>query len=145
MQDLVKQALYIAKTGDVSTFPDCAVVYSVSFMPCNTNKELALNYISNQPNAKTLDTTPCGKKLIELGLSGKVNEISSEITNIWKIASQRYIECASGNIVAFVDGVDERSTFYSTELEQILKNEKIKTINGVDKKVFASNLKPYRY
>jgi len=35
--------------------------------------------------------------------------------------------------------------YYNQELELAYKNEKIKTINGVDKKVFASNLKPYRY
>ena len=92
-----------------------------------------------------LDDTPCGRALIELGLNGKVDKVADEITNIWKIASKRYIESASGNINAFVDRADERSTFVSTELNKILENNKISTINGIDKFEFASTFKSYRY
>ena len=145
MQNLLDKAFEIANTEDVSTITNNAIVYSVSFMPNSKNKELALEYISKNPDAKTLDHTPCGKKLIELGLNGKVNEVSHKITEIWKIASKRYIDNASGNIIAFVDGVDIRSTFYTTELKQILKNEKISTINGIEKHLYALNLKTYKY
>lgn len=145
MQKLINDAKNVANTFDVSTPKDCAVVYSVSYMPNEKNKELALEYLKNNSSAKILDRTPCGKALIDLGLHGKVNEIATEITNIWKIASTRFVTNASGNVVAFVDGADERSTFYSVELKEILKNPAITKINGIDKFVFAKNFTFTRY
>ena len=145
MKSLISKAYEIARFFDVATPKDCAVVYSVSFMPNEKNKELAINFVNKNKGAMMLDDTPCGKALIELGLNGKVNEVADEITNIWKIASARYIFSASGNINAFVDEADERSTFVSTELNNIIENDKILTINGIDKFEFASNFKPYRY
>ncbi len=145
MQKIINDAKNVANTFDVSTDKDCAVVYSVSYMPNEKNKELALEYLKNNNCAKILDRTPCGKALIELGLHGKVNEIGAEISNIWRIASSRFITKASGNIVAFVDGADERSTFYSVELKEILNNPSITKINGIDKQVFADNFVCYKY
>ena len=145
MKNKIDEALEIANTKDVSTPINCAVVYSISFMPNEKNKKSALEYLTQNQNAKMLDMTECGKALISLGLSGKVNEVHKGITEIWKIASKRYIDNASGDIRAFVEGADERSTFYSIELKEILSNPKILTINGIDKFVFAKNFKPQRY
>jgi hypothetical protein len=145
MQQIINKALEIATSFDVSTPINGAVVYSISFMPDEKNKELAIKYVKENQNAMMLDDTPCGRALIELGLNGKVDKVADEITNIWKIASKRYIESASGNINAFVDRADERSTFVSTELNKILENNKISTINGIDKFEFASTFKSYRY
>ena len=89
--------------------------------------------------------TPCGRALIALGLDGRVDEVGEEITKIWKLASSRYIGAASGNINAFVDGADERSTFCSTELHEIINNPKITSINGIAKTVFAQNFQPAHY
>ena len=47
MRDLLLQALEIAKNGDVKTPKNCAVVYSVSFMPNDDNKIQALDYVKN--------------------------------------------------------------------------------------------------
>ena len=87
-----------------------------------------------------LDDTPCGKALIALGLEGTVDEVSLEITKIWQIASKRFIDAASGNINAFIDGADERSTFCTTELQEILNNPHITNINGIEKEKFASTI-----
>jgi len=145
MQNKLQQAYIIAHTADVKTLPDCAVVYSVSYMPTDENKQQALAYIKENPHAQMLDNTPCGKALIALGLDGKVNEVGEEITKIWRIASARYIAEASGNIHAFVDGADERSTFCTTELAEILRNPQITRINGTDKDIFRKKFKPKRY
>lgn len=142
---MLNKALKIAREYDVSTYPDGAVVYSVSYMPTNRNKDNALNYIQKNENAKMLDDTPCGKALIALGLDGKVNEVGEEVTKIWRIASARYIAAASGNINAFVDGADERSTFCTTELLEILQNPNITHINNIEKQAFAQHFKPQRY
>ena len=145
MRDLLLKALEIAKNGDVKTPKNCAVVYSVSFMPNDDNKIQALDYVKNNPKAMMLDNTPCGKALIELGLDGKVNDVGEEITNIWKIASSRYIKEASGNIMAFVNGADERSTFCQVELGEIINNPNILCINNIEKKQFVLQFKKYRY
>ena len=142
---VLSKAMEIAEHYDVSTFPDSAVVYSVSYMPNNYNKEEALNYIKSNIKAKMLDDTPCGKALSALGLDGKVNEVGAEITKVWRIASARYIAAASGNINAFVEGADERSTFCTTELAEILRNPNITHINNINKHTFAKNFKAQKY
>ena len=142
---LLKQALEIAETADVSTAPDMAVVYSVSYMPTDDNKIKAKEFIATHPDAKMLDDTPCGQALIALGLDGKVNEVGKDITKIWRIASSRYIKAASGNINAFVEGADKRSTFCTTELAEILQNPSITYINGIEKTHFATTFIPKQY
>ena len=62
---------------------------------------------------------------------------------IWRLASRRFIDCASGNVTAFVDNADPRSVFRSEELPAILRNPKILTINGVDKFAFASRFEEF--
>ena len=145
MNELIKKARDIAETYDVSTQSDSAVVYSVSFMPRDENKQKAKAFIKENPTAKMLDDTSCGKALIALGLDGKVNEVGEEITEIWRIASSRYIKEASGNIHAFVEGADERSTFCTTELSEIMENPKITHINGVEKSLFSKTFTPKYY
>lgn len=145
MQSLLNKAREIAQTADVTTALNGAVVYSVSYMPDDNNKKQAKAFIAMHAEAKMLDDTPCGKSLIALGLDGKVNEVGEEITQIWRIASARYIAAASGDIHAFVSGADERSTFCTTELAEILKNPDITYINGIDKKEFAQNFTPRHY
>lgn len=145
MQNLLTKAYEIAKNADVTTVPNGAVVYSVSYMPSDENKIKAKEFLKENPTAKMLDDTPCGKALIDLGLNGKVNEVGEDITKIWRIASARYIANASGNIHAFIDGADKRSTFCTTELREILNNPLITHINGIEKAVFAKNFKPKQY
>lgn len=145
MQNLLNKAYEIAKNADVTTVSDGAVVYSVSYMPNDENKLKAKAFLKENPTAKMLDDTPCGEALIALGLDGKVNEVGEDITQIWRIASARYIAVASGNIHAFVAGADERSTFCTTELEEIMKNQNITHINGIDKLTFTQNFHPSRY
>ena len=114
-------------------------------MPDSENKKRAEDFVKSTPDARMLDDTPCGRALIALGLDGRVDEVGEEITKIWKLASLRYIGAASGNINAFVDGADERSTFCSTELHEIINNPKITSINGIAKTVFAQNFQPAHY
>ena len=114
-------------------------------MPTDINKKDALDFIKSHPLAKMLDDTPCGQALINLGLDGKVNEVGEEITKIWRIASLRYIKSASGNIQAFVNGADERSTFCITELAEIMKNPQITYINGLEKSLFMETFSPQHY
>lgn len=138
MDDFYDEALNVAKTFDVTTKPDSLVLYSISYLPSKENKIEAFNFIKEHPECVMLDHTPCGVKMIDLGLDDeRCNLKADERAYLWKVASKRLIEQASGNINAFVKGADERSVFRSMELPTILANPKIKTINGIDKVEFA--------
>ena len=138
--DLLQQAYEIAKSADVQTEPDSVVLYSVSYQKSKINKEKALAYLKEHPQCKTLDDTPCGKLLIALGLETNFKAPQDELMKIWAIASERFILSASGNVTAFADNADPRSTFVATELPNILKNEKILTVNHQNKFVFSDSI-----
>ena len=142
MSELYHQALEAAQTCDVSTPPDSLVLYSVSFLPTKENKEQALRFIDNNPDKMMIDHTPCGEKLIAMGLDGPNTHLSDEETaHIWCVASKRLIEQARGNVTAFVKNADPRSVFRRMELPTILENPEIKTINGKDKYKFAETFR----
>lgn len=138
MDDFYDNALEVAKTYDVSTEPDSLVLYSISFLPSKENKIQAFEYVKSHPGAVMLDHTPCGIKMMDMGLeNGRCNLNEEEIAYLWKVASKRLLQGAKGNITAFVKNADERSVFRSMELPTILANENILTINGEDKFEFA--------
>ena len=141
-KDIYTKAVNIANTGNVDSLPNTVVLYSISFLPTNENKMEAFRYIDEHPSAMTIEKTECGRGLLELGidfdiLSDKDKAVAAEI---WSIASKRFILAASGNITAFVKNADKRSVFRSTELPQILQNPTIKTINGIDKFEFITQM-----
>ena len=136
MQKLYEQAMQAAAADDVSTPPDSLVLYSISYLPTTENKDKAFAYLQKNPEAMMIDQTPCGKKLIALGMLEDVLP-KEQIVDVWKLASKRLIAAASGNVTAFVDKADKRSVFRQQELPGLLENDKVKTINGIDKFVFA--------
>lgn len=135
--DKLEQAWLIAKTADVSTPENSVVLYSISYLPTDENKLIALEYIKKHVGCYMLDNTPCGKKLMAMGLETGNDNPNEVLLQIWAEASRRFILSASGNITAFVQNADKRSTFVSVELPLILQNNKIKSINGKDKFEFA--------
>ena len=130
-------ARQIAATEDVSTPPNSVVLYSISYQPTDINKRMALKYIAEHAGSYTLDDTVCGKKLMTMGLETGNENPAAELMQIWATASRRFILAASGNVTAFVENADKRSTFVSVELPLILQNDKITLINGTDKFEFA--------
>ena len=140
MADLYEQALRVAQTMSVSTPKNGVVLYSISFLPSRENKEQAFAYLEQHPEAMMIDQTDCGRELIKMGLEQSHPDLTSEqIAAVWKIASARMIAEARGDVKAFVKNADPRSVFRSTELPAILRNEQIKSINGMDKFFFAEN------
>lgn len=140
MQKLYEQAMQAAAADDVSTPPDSLVLYSISYLPTTENKDKAFAYLQKNPEAMMIDQTPCGKKLIALGMLEDVLP-KEQIVDVWKLASKRLIAAASGNVTAFVDKADKRSVFRQQELPGLLENDNVKTINGMDKFVFAARFK----
>lgn len=136
--DKLAFARQIAANEDVSTPPNSVVLYSISYQPTDENKRRALCFLAEHPGFYTLDDTICGQKLMELGLETGNDKPDPELLKIWATASRRFILAAAGNVTAFVDNADKRSTFVSVELPLILQNEAIKNINGRDKFAFAA-------
>lgn len=134
---MLEFARQIAETEDVATPENSVVLYSISYQPTDSNKRAAHQYIAEHSGSYLLDDTVCGKKLMALGLETGNDSPAAELMEVWAIASKRFIMSASGNITAFVDNADKRSTFVSVELPLILQNEKINLINGIDKFEFA--------
>lgn len=140
MQKLYEQAMRAAAEEDVSTPPDSLVLYSISYQPTEENKDKAFAYLQKNPQAMMIDQTPCGQKLIALGML-EDSLPKEQITEVWRVASRRLIASAEGNITAFVDNADKRSVFRGEELPGLLRNPKVKTINGMDKFAFAARFK----
>lgn len=141
--DLYKQAMLIAETLDVTTPENSIVLYSINYLPTTHNRDLAFDCVKFNPGKMMIEHTPCGAELVKLGFDSvdKCNLPLEQIVTVWKVASKRFIEAASGNVCAFVDGADRRSVFRSMELPTILQNERILTINGIDKFEFAKIFK----
>lgn len=141
-KDIYEQAVNVAQNGNVDSLPDTVVLYSISFLPTTENKEKAFRYISENPSAMIIEKTECGKSLLKLGFDFDTlpEEDKPVAAKIWAIASKRFIQAASGNITAFVNNADKRSVFRSTELPQILENPAIKTINGIEKFEFITQM-----
>ena len=135
--DKLQQGLNIAATADVSSPVNSVVLYSISYQPSDINKKLAFEYVNTHPQSMMIDHTSCGQQLIALGMQTCAENPPEELTKIWRLASERFIKSASGNITAFVENADRRSTFLTVELPLILQNERITLINGTDKFVFA--------
>lgn len=141
-ESLYNQAVNVAKTGNVDSLPDTIVLYSISFLPTTENKQKAFCYMAENPSSMTIEKTECGRALLQLGFDFDIlpDEDKKIAAEIWKIASERFIQAASGNITAFVENADKRSVFRTTELPQILKNSAIRTINGIDKFEFIAQM-----
>jgi len=140
-EDIFVKGFKIAASYDVHSSPNSVVVYSISFQPTTANRDQAFDYVKNHPDKLLIEHTECGAKLVELGFESSQTLNQEKVMTVWSEASRRFIAAASGNITAFVDGADPRSVFMTVELPNILKNDKITTINGVDKFKFAKKLK----
>lgn len=125
--DLYKQAMTVAETFDVSSPENSVVLYSISYLPTTHNRDLAFDCVRSNPGKMMIEHTACGAELVRLGLDSadKCNLPSEQIAAVWKAASKRFIEAASGNVCAFVEKADRRSVFRSMELPTILQNERI--------------------
>lgn len=137
MSDKLQQARQIALCADVSTPEGSVVLYSISYQPSDINKRRAMDFLQKNPDRMTLDNTECGKQLIALGLETGNEYPDAELLKIWAIASARFIKAVRGNVTAFVENADKRSTFVSVELPLLLQNKNVHTINGQDKFEFA--------
>lgn len=131
-------AMKIAETYDVTTQADSLVLYSVSFLNSQKNKNAALDFIEKNPGKVLVEDTICGKKLIEEGLMTLDCGLErKEVDEIWKTAMKRVIAAASGGVWIFADNADIRGRLLDVGIKAIIENPDIETINGIDKDEYA--------
>ena len=133
----LNMGINIAQSYDVSSPKDSVVLFSISCQPTTENRDKAIEFVKNNPQKMLIEHTECGAKLVELGFEGTNTLNCEDIKTIWAIASRRFINAAKGDITAFVDNAHPQSIFMSIELPNILNNDNIITINGIDKNIFA--------
>lgn len=133
----LNMGINIAQSYDVSSPKDSVVLFSISCQPTTENRDKAIEFVKNNPQKMLIEHTECGAKLVELGFEGTDTLNCEDIKTIWAIASRRFINAAKGDITAFVDNAHPQSVFMSIELPNILNNDNIITINGIDKNIFA--------
>ncbi|WP_306546015.1 hypothetical protein [Desulfobulbus sp.] len=88
-----------------------------------------------------LEDTTGGEFLISLQLNYPENDLLYMVArNLWDVLSSRFASAATGRIEIIAEGAFNDSVFRTVELETLLSNEKITTINGLDRDYFPSNV-----
>lgn len=87
----------------------------------------------------TIEDTLVGKILSEANLwDSRSSGISpEEAATVWADASHRFAKNASGKVLTNVTGAIQDRTFRNIELPELLKNEKIDSINGIPREELA--------
>lgn len=90
--------------------------------------------------ACSLEDTTGGEFLISLQLNYPENDPLFVVArNLWDVLSSRFVGAAIGRIEIIAEGAFNDSVFRTVELDALLSNAKITTINGLDRKYFSSN------
>ena len=119
---------------NVSSFNNKAVFYSGDN---DKNKARALA----QKGLNPIDRTFAGKKLAGINERYRQRfgllEGDRRSNKVWTLASKRYAQNARGSVKTFVCGSRPNSVFRKTELPTLLKNQKVTSINGIDRNTLA--------
>lgn len=87
-----------------------------------------------------LEDTTGGEFLISLRLNYPENDPLFVVArSLWDVLSSRFVGAATGRIEIIAEGAFNDSVFRMIELEVLLSNDKITTINGLDREYFQSN------
>lgn len=87
-----------------------------------------------------LEDTVGGKFLVSLQLYYPDNDPLFVVArNLWDVLSSRFVDAATGCIEIIAEGAFNDSVFRMIELEALLSNNKITTINGLGREYFPSN------
>lgn len=126
---LLALAMKIARGSDLSIERDGTVLFS------GDQQKFAERHVAANDGADVIHSRPAGAMLELLNLFSALEKL--EAYAAWDALGVRIAHRAAGNVTAFVDGSKPDSTFRSVELPILLANDKVKTINGADKKEFT--------
>lgn len=123
------KALQIIESSPMDEIHDGAV-----FFAGKRNRQVATHFCSINREHMTMLDTDLYRQLREIPLFGQESVIPlEEAVDISALASVKFAQAASGNVVSFFDKVSDRSTFFTIELPALLLNDKVTTINGTPK------------
>lgn len=86
----------------------------------------------------TIDRTDTGKWLKDQ--CDKLKVSPTEERKLWDTASRSFAENCHGHVKCFIADAVPRSSFFAQELPALLKNEKVATVNGIDRLELLSAL-----
>lgn len=132
--DLAKQ---IAKNGNVQVPKNGLVLYSISFLNVQKNKQKAYDYVKENPGKILAEDTLCGRELKKLMAKGTIAD-AGFWEEQWKTALLRVIAAAAGDVTIFADNADIRGKLLDIGIKAILANDEILTINKIDKFDFVT-------
>lgn len=131
LKDICDRIQKVVDTFSTETPKDKLILFSVSFLPTKENKEQAFKY-AEMNGSVMMDHTELGQALEMLHLFEYFTKEKAYF--FWDQAAEKLLSNSSGNVTAFVNNADYRSTFARIELVQLIKNNNVLTINGKDKK-----------
>jgi hypothetical protein len=132
------------------------------FYSGGANYYRAYNYANDSKgNAATIERTDAGRSLFTLKpLNSHTNNVFTRhppkykpprpghplkddnfADRLSRVASWRFAKSAHGDVKTFVCGARSDSVFRKTELPTLIRNKKVTSINGVDRKHFEKALK----
>ena len=94
------------------------------------NGVLAEEYCSVH-NACTIEMTEDGKWLQDQIEEGHFLDL--QVEELWEIASEQFAEHAVEDVACFVNGAQEDGVFMTIELDGLLENEMVTSLNEIDR------------
>ena len=129
--DLLDTATLIAEHADTRIEKNRTVLFSGSV------QEQAENFISNNDNHHVIHSCPAGAMLEMLDLFNPKTGLNRQDSyQPGNILAARLAEYARGDITAFIKDPHPNSTFRTVELNIIMQNKNVSTINKRDKYLF---------
>jgi RHS repeat-associated protein len=118
---LYEQTLAKVDSLNFTTPKDSALFYSGP-----GNRAFAMQ-LADDTGRFTIDSTPGGQYLNSLKLYDTLPQAQADA--IWTKASQAYVNGASGEVNAYINGASLNRVYFSTELPALMRNANVTTIN----------------
>jgi hypothetical protein len=110
--------------------PQRSVFYSGGY-----NQDHAWAFCHANPDYHMIQETLGGDWLVRQDLPEYFRH--NEVTSIWQEAARQYARMAQGDVVAFIRGAEPSDMFFEVELPELLFNEKVTHINGIDRQTLV--------
>ena len=116
----------------------------VSIKQCNGNKfhdnyyDLLAYHTSRAIKAEDLNIT------LDDALHGYTDEDGTVVLGLWDDISRGFAKSAHGHVVTITPWADKNRIFMRTELPELLNNENVETINGLDRERFLQRFNDFK-
>ncbi len=81
---------------------------------------------------------------VEQALHGYTDDNGEIVNGLWDDISRGFAKSAHGHVVTITPWADKNRIFMRTELPELLKNENVETINGLDRERFLQRFNDFK-